>query len=119
MADLIKIAAVLEATADFYDAGQAEKTAAETQTRNAKVKDLAQKYASATGEELPQDVAEKLAAGDASVLKTVERIVEKTAGAVESMGRSSERPDPEGNRPTTRQERAKAAWDRMGTFINS
>jgi hypothetical protein len=118
MADLLKIASALDKVADLYDAQTAEKTASEKQTRAAKVKDLSEKYASATGEELPVDVAEKLAAGDESVLKTVEKIVEKTSGAVESLGRSSERPDTS-VKPTTKSDRAKAAWDRMGQFLNT
>jgi len=118
MADLLKIADVLEKAAAVLDGNEAEKTAADKSTREATAKSLTEKYAAATGEELPQEIAVKLAAGDQEVLKTVQTIVEKTAGVVESLGRSSERSDNTA-RPVTKPERAKAAWDRFGTFVNS
>jgi hypothetical protein len=118
MADLLKIAEVLEKAAAVIDVHEAEKTAAVKQERQGVVTSLSQKYAAATGEELPQDIAEKLAAGDQAVLKTVQNMVEKTAGAIESLGRSSDRADGT-PRPMTKQDRAKAAWDRMGQFLNS
>jgi len=118
MADLLKIANVLERAAALIDLHEAEKTASIQTERKGVVDALSKKYAAATGEELPQDIAEKLASGDESVLKTVQSIVEKTAGAVESMGRSSERSDG-ASQPMTKQERAKAAYDRFGQFVNS
>lgn len=118
MADLLKIAAVLEAAAVVLDANEAEKTAAVTEQRNTVAKDLASKYAQATGEELPGEVASKLAAGDPAVLSAVQSVVEKTAGAVESLGRSSTRPDTK-PQPVTREDRRKAAWDRFGGYLTS
>jgi hypothetical protein len=118
MPDLAKVADVLEKAAALLDSHEAERTRVEKQAHEATVKGLTEKYAAATGEELPCEVAEKLALGDPSVLKTVEAVIEKTAGPVESLGRSGVHADGSPHR-TTKAERAQAAWDRLGHFINS
>jgi hypothetical protein len=118
MPNLLHIADVLEKAAALIETYEGEKTAAVKVERDARVKGLTERYAAATGDELPSDVAEKLAAGDDSVFKTVQAMVEKTAGTVESLGRSGETRDLDAA-PVTRVERAKAAYERFGSFITN
>lgn len=114
---LHKVADVLEKTAAFIDGQEADKQAAVKIERANSIKALAQKFAEATGDELPEDVLQKLASSDEDVLSTVSRLVEKTGSAVESMGSSSDKTA--GAQPTTKRERAQAAYENFGTFINS
>lgn len=118
MADLLKIADALEKAAAYFDSVEEAHAASVKTAHDATVKDLSAKYTKATGEELPAETLEKLASGDKAVLQTVETVISKTASAVESMGRSSERPG-EAPPPQNKQERAKAAWDRFGQFATS
>lgn len=116
---LKKVANVLDEAAKVLDSHEAEKTAAVKAARDAAMKAVADKYAEATGEEIPQEVFEKLSSSGEDVLSTVKQLLEKTAGStgVESLGRSSEKSA--GSKPTTKKEAADAAWDKFGTFINS
>lgn len=114
---LIKVADVLDKTAAFVDGQEAEKQAAIKSARDRTVADLASKFQDATGDALPEDVLQKLAASDADVLSTVSRLVEKTGSPVEALGQSSEKTG--GSVPLTKAERKEAAWNNFGNFINS
>lgn len=114
---LLKVADVLEKAAALIDAHEAEKQAAVKRTRAETIKVVSEKWAAATGDELPQNIREKLAAGDDSVLAVVQEMTEKTAGTVESLGRSSERPAE--SKPVTKEERKQAAYSSFGRFITS
>jgi hypothetical protein len=112
---LTKVADVLEQLGAQLDANEAEKTAAVRKARAETAKALSTKIADLTGEDLPADVAEKLAS-DESVLSAVTKLVEKS-GSVESMGGASETPVV--REPTTKKEALDAAYERFGSFINS
>lgn len=114
---LLKIANVLEQAAAYVDAQEAEKQNAIKVARDRSIKELASKFSQATGEDLPEDVIAKLASSDEDVLTTVSRLVEKTGSPVESLGHSSEKTG--SHHPTSKKERAEAAWNNFGTFINS
>jgi len=114
---LLKTAAVLEAAAEVLDAQEAKTREAVKVARDSAFKSLMTQYAQRTGEELPEEVASKLAASDEATLAVVTQVLTKTAGAVESLGRSSEQT--EERRPTTKKEAADSAWKRFGNFINS
>lgn len=116
---LLKVAAVLEETAKVIDSHEAEKTAAVKSAREAALKSVADKYAEATGEEIPAEVFDKLSSSGEDVLATVKQLLEKTAGStgVESLGRSSEKSAQK--QPTNKKEAADAAWERFGNYINS
>ena len=118
MPDLNHVAEVLEKAAAVLDAYESASARTRDEQRAAQISSLGAKYATATGEELPKDIAEKLASGDTSILRTVEAVIEKTAGVVESLGHGSPHPDGPSH-PLTKSERAQAAWDRFGNFINS
>lgn len=114
---LFKTAAVLDQLAVFVDAQDADKQAAVKTARDRTVADLAAKFQDATGDTLPEDVLRKLAASDEDVLSTVSKLVEKTGSPVESLGGSGEKTG--SFVPRTKAERAQAAYDNFGTFINS
>lgn len=114
---LRKTAAVLDAVAEQLDAQEATTRAAVKTAHEQAVKSLAEEYSRATGEDLPEDVATKLAASDPSVLGAVKQVFTKTAGSVDSLGHSSK--STVDSRPTTKKEAADAAWSRFGSFINS
>lgn len=114
---LLKIANVLDQTAAYIDAHEAEKQNAVKMARERSIQELSAKFSQATGEDLPEDVVAKLASSDEDVLTTVSRLVEKTGSPVESLGGSSEKVG--AHHPTTKKERAEAAWTSFGRFINS
>jgi hypothetical protein len=117
---LLKVAAVLEETAKIVDSHETEKAAAVKTARDAALKSVADKYAEATGEEIPSEVFDKLSSAGEDVVSTVRQLLEKTAGStggVESLGRSSEKSAQK--QPTTKKEAADAAYERFGNFINS
>lgn len=114
---LLKTAAVLEAAAEVFDAQEAKHAAEVKLAHENALKALTEQYSQLTGEDLPSDLISKLASSDESVLGAVKQVFTKTAGAVESLGRSSETTVE--SRPTTKKEAAAAAWQRYGSFINS
>lgn len=116
---LLKVADVLEEAAKVVDSQEAEKTAAVKKARESALKIVAEKYAEATGEELPEEILNKLASSDDDIVSTVQKMVEKTASnnSVESLGRSSEQPST--RQPSNKKEAAEAAWERFGSYINS
>lgn len=120
MADLVKIAEVLEKAAAVIDAHETEKQAAVSKEREAALKLVAEKYAEFTGEDLPEEIRSKLASSDGDIVEAFKKVVEKTAGAVESLGRSSEKQASENEEPPrTKKEAREAAFARFGRFINS
>lgn len=114
----LKVAAVLETMADQADAQVAVKTAAVKEARDAKARELADRYSAATGEELDEVTLSKLASAGEEVFSAVQRMVEKTAGstAVESMGGPGDVP---ASRPTPRnkKEAAEASSDKFASWI--
>lgn len=116
---LLNVADVLEKAASYIDENEAAKAAAAAEIRSTTLKDLSEKFAATTGETLPEEIREKLSTSDESVLSTVHKMLEKTAaaGAVESLGQSSEKHA--SGRPLTKKEAAEAAWASFGNFINS
>lgn len=114
---LRKVAHVLDLTASVLDAQDTEKQAALKTARERSTQELAAKFRDATGDDLPESVLQKLASSDEDVLSTVSRLVASSGGPVESLGSSSEKTG--GATPMTKAERAKAAYDNFGEFINS
>jgi hypothetical protein len=113
---LLKVADVLEKSAALYDQQETEKTASVEKARQVAVKDLSEKYAAATGEELPDDVLNKLAGSDEGVLNTVQRLMEKKASeGPERLGGSGEVPT--NKAPQSRAEKKQAAFDNFGRYI--
>lgn len=117
-ADLfLKVATVLEEAAKVIDAAESEKLAAVKQAREGTLKLFAEQYADLTGEELPENVFDKLAASDDEVISTVQRMVEKAAAnSVSSLGHSGEADGHDSNRRLSKAERLKEAHDRFGDW---
>ena len=113
---LLKVADVLEKAAAVHDLHEAEKVASAEKVRQAMVKDLSEKYAAATGDDLPEEVLNKLASADEGVLDTVQRLMEKKASdGPEKLGGSSDAPTRKA--PQSREEKKQAAFDNFGRFI--
>ena len=93
MLDLVKVANVLDAAADHFDAIESEKISSAHAERQARIDTLASKYAEATGETMPEAIRNKLASSDKDVVELVRSMIEKQAGAVESLGGPSSRGD--------------------------
>jgi len=84
--NLRKVAAVLDAAASYVDCVEREKLAAIASERQGRVDKVASAHAAAHGEEIPDDIRQKLAATDPSVLSYVENVLAKNAGVVDTLG---------------------------------
>jgi len=114
---LIHVAEVLEKTAAYVDEIENREKTALRDARNAQITELSDKYAAATGEELPDTLRQKLATSDKDVLELLRQTVEKTAGEVPALGGPSQRND--SSAPSTVKEAADAAEDRFVNWIVS
>jgi hypothetical protein len=112
---LYRVADVLEKTAAYIDGIESEKTAAETARREATLQDVASKYTQATGETLESSELSKLAA-DASALETVQKLLIKTSGSLESLGRPGKQAA--SPVPLTKAAARQAAYDRFAAFLS-
>lgn len=86
MADLTKIAAVLDAAADYIEEREREKVSAVAAQRQARIDKIATAHLAAHGEELPALVRQKLAATDDGSLDIVEDLLSKQAGTITPLG---------------------------------
>jgi hypothetical protein len=116
--DLQKVAKVLDAAADHWDALDAEKVHSVKAEKNAQIDALASKYAAATGEELSDEMRAKLAGADGDVVTLLRHLTEKNAGSVDTLGGPSEKDDDK-PAPTSVKEAADAAYDRFGNWVTS
>lgn len=117
MLDLQKVASVIEAAADHFDAIEDEKVSSVRAERQVQIDKLATTYAEATGEELPENIRQKLASSDSDVVELLKSMAEKHAGRVEPMGGPSDRD--EEREPTSVKEAAEHAGDRFLNWIVS
>lgn len=119
MLDAVKVAAVLDAAADHFDAIEQAKISTIRAERQSMVDTLAAKYAEVHGEELPDAIRQKLAASDKDVVNLLHSLVEKNAGRPESLGGPSEHNNENDDTPLSTKEAADKAWDRFGNWIQS
>jgi hypothetical protein len=91
------LANVLEKTADLLDAQEQEKTAAAREERQKVSKALAEKYAAATGEELSENIIEKLAASDVDLVGAFNKLASRVDNNAEpeDLGEPGDMPDAE------------------------
>lgn len=113
MANLTKIAAVLDAMADYVDANERAKTSAVETARSARINKIASAHVNVYGEEMPDDVRQKLAKSDDAALDYIEDSLVKQSGAVESLGSGISQT--ETTIPTTTKQ---AAADAGEAFVN-
>lgn len=114
---LAKAAEVLDAAADHLDALAQEKNSSARAARHAHIDELANKYAEATGEEMPDSIRRKLAESDKDVVALVESMATRQASAIESLGGPSTLNDDA--EPKTTKEAAAKADDRFLTWVMS
>lgn len=81
MINLIKVAEVLEATANYVESIESKKIAEESAVRTKTASDLASKLTEATGERLDDTMVEKFANLDPAIAQ----FLEKMAGSVETV----------------------------------
>lgn len=113
---LWQVADVLEKTANYLDSIEGEKVAAVRNMRLEAVKDVATRYSEVTGEDLGDAELSKLASDEAA-LQTVRKMLDKTSGAVESLGRPGRISS--GSPPESREQARQAAYDRFASFLQS
>lgn len=111
MADASKIAAVLDAMADYVEEIESAKAASAQDERNRRVDQIAAKHAAVHGEELPEEARRKLASADAGSLDLIEGLLAKQGGTVDPLGAGAA-PDRD-DQPKTVKEAADAAGDRL------
>jgi len=90
-----RLATVLEKTADFLDTQDAEKTATAQDDRNKQVSAFSEKYATALGEDLSEDVITKLAASDEDLLSAFQKLAAHVGddNGPDDMGAPGDMPD--------------------------
>lgn len=86
MADLNKIAAVFDAMADYFEQEEREKRSAFESARKKRIDKIAAAHVESHGEELPDEVRQKLAKTDGDTLDYVEELLAKQAGVVAPLG---------------------------------
>lgn len=113
---LLKAADILEKAAAYIDSVEGEKVAAESAAKDATLKSIAARYADVTGESLDDAELSKLAS-DTAALETVRKMLDKTSGAVESLGRPGR--EVADSRPVGKEQARKQAYDRFASFLQS
>ena len=88
--DLNKVADVLEKTAAYLERAEAAKLAEDRESRVQAASDLAEKLANVSGENVDDDIVEKLSALDPDISAFLGKIAGST-DAVDSMGEPDER----------------------------
>lgn len=117
MLDRLKLANAFDAMASYVEGIEASKTAAAHAERTAAVDKLASQYSNATGEELPDDIRNKLANSDKDIVALLQTVTEKQAARVEELGGPSARDDK--SQPTSVKEAADQASDNFLNWITS
>jgi len=115
--DLSKVAGVLEAAADHLEAIETEKLSSQRAEAQSRVDELAQKYAEATGEEMPESIRHKLGESDAEIFGLLKQVVDKHASHVEALGSPSTQDDE--SVPKTVKEAAEDAEQRFLEWVTS
>jgi hypothetical protein len=92
-----KVAIALEAAANLLDAQEHEKTAAARDERHKVVTAFAEKYATATGEDLSERVIEKLTTSDVDLVGAFDKLASRVDANTEpeDLGEPGDIPDAE------------------------
>jgi len=110
-----KIASVLEAAANYLDEVEGEKQAAINAERDKLITAIGEKYAAATGEDIPDSVLLKLSSTDNELLGTLEKLAESKES--DSLGEVADINDY--SAPMTVKEAAEIADDRFLNWLSS
>lgn len=117
-----QVASVLEKTADLLDAQEHEKTAAAREERHKVIAAFAEKYSSATGEDLPDNIIKKLAESDVDLVEAFQKLASRVDANAEpeDLGEPGDLPDSEPVYMTKKaavEARSQAADDRLLSWI--
>jgi len=110
------VAEVLEKTAVYLDAVEHEKSKEISQNREKLSELLRDKYENITGDIIDDDVLDKIANADVSVLAAFERLTSKTA-ADDDLGSPADRTD--SSAPKTVKEAAEVAGENFENWVMS
>lgn len=116
MANLEKIANVLDLAAEYVETVEREKQASVDSARKARLDKIAAAHLVAHGEEMPESARQKLAHTDPGTLDLVEDLLKKQGGVVEALGGPAHDESPV---PKTIKEAADAADQRFLSWITS
>lgn len=116
MADLMKVAAVLDAAADYYEQNERTKLAAVDAARTSRIDKIATLHVATHGEEMSTVERQKLAKTDDASLDYVEELLTKQSGAVTPLGAGVTSDD---STPKTTKQAAEDADDRFLNWIKS
>jgi hypothetical protein len=112
---LDKVANVLEKAALYLDAVESEKLAAVKAEREKLLNVMCSKYAEATGEEVSNELKEKLASTDADIISVIEKLAE--TNSTDDLGGPSERRS--ASTPMTIKEASASADDQFLSWVLS
>jgi len=111
----LAVANVLEKLAVYLDAEDAEKRAAHDAEQKKLVSEVRQKISEATGQDIDDEVAAKMAKADPDILKTIGTLAESTD--IAELGSPSTRKT--ASAPMNKNEAAEVAGDNLITFCVS
>jgi hypothetical protein len=111
VANLEKIAHVLDLAAEYVESVEREKQASVDSARQTRLDKIAAAHVAAHGEEMPESARQKLAKTDVGTLDLVEELLQKQAGNVDSLG------GPANDDPTTTTKQA-SKTDADERFLN-
>jgi len=113
-----KLAEVIDAFADYVESNEAQKVAEERTQKRAHVDKIAESYEMSTGQVMPPELREKLAASlDPEVLEYITKAAKHTGDSPESLGAPSSFGEPVV--PKTVKEAAAFAEDQFLSWIVS
>lgn len=115
--DLEKVANVLDALANYIDSIEREKLAGVTAEREKLITTIGEKYAAITGEDISDDMLQKLASSDVTLLQMLEKISETKKEDI-SLGSPSDQHD-RNSISETKKEAVEAADDQFMNWILS
>lgn len=110
----LAVADVLEKVANYIEAHESEKRAEVQAVRSKLVSSIREKVSATTGEDLPEDVAGKLAQADPVVLSTLEKLA--LSSDPETLGSPSSRPSNTNPSSLSVKEQVKLAEERLIKF---
>ena len=114
--NLRKIAKVFDKMADYVEATEREKRAAELSARHVQTDKVATAHVAAHGEEIPSDIRRKLANADPDVLSFIEGMLTKQSAMVEPLGHPA---IADADEPVNTKRASADAYDTFGRWILS
>jgi hypothetical protein len=115
--NLVKVAKVLDAMAEYIEETERKHASAQSAARKSRLDKIATTHLQAHGEELSDEVRQKLSSTDEATLDVVENLLSKQAGVIAPLGAGAE-PDND-TQPHNIKEAVDAASQRFIDWCNS